>query len=252
MVHKRASKELLVVWKQAKSRQRYLIGRLWAEGNGYRFRYVKDQPRSVQDALDAGFRLFDAFPQIDGEWQSETLFPLFRRRLPRREVLRSLEAQGIDTSDPLEVLRVTGGRVPTDTLEFLEPVDTIQRDGGELEYTVRFPIAGWRYYSGEVAISELAPGEKLRLELQEDNPYDASAIRILSPSGAMLGYVPAIYSVVLDTAVMREQYEARIEKVGSADDPQTRVVVRFRGVASPLDKVRLVSKDMDKYVAALM
>ena len=251
MVHKRVPKELLVVWKQPKSRQRYLIGRLWAEQDGYRFRYVEDQPRSIRDALAAGFRLFDAFPQIDGEWRSETLFPVFRRRLPRREVLNSLEAQGIDTSDPIEVLRVTGGRLPTDTLEFLEPVETSQTDAGEFEYTVRFPIAGWRYYSGETVIPELAPGERLRLELEHDNPFDPSAIRIWSPSGTMLGYVPAIYSVVLDTAVMRDQYEARVEKVGPADDPQTRVVVRFRGVASPLDRVRLVSTDMDKYVAAL-
>lgn len=181
----------------------------------------------------------------------ETLYPVFRRRLPRPGRWKALERQGIDVSDPLEVLRVTGGRLPTDTLEFLEPIEAVPGDSEEYLYTVRFPIAGWRHYSGEAAIAELVPGQRLTLALEPSNPFDPSAIMIHSPSGVMLGYVPAIYSPVLDSAVMRGQYEAWVEEIGPEDDPQRRIVVRFRGAESPLDRVRLVPEDMEKYVAAM-
>lgn len=250
-MHRRASKVLFVVWKQPRSRQRYLIGRLWSEGGRYHFRYIVDHPRSVREAQGAGFRLFDAFPHIDGEWSSETLFPVFWRRLPREWHWPSLERQGIDVADPLEILRVTGGRLPTDTLEFLEPIEEISGEGDAFLYTVRFPIAGWRYYSGEEAMAELFPGQRLTLVLDPDNPFDPNAIRIYSPSDVLLGYVPAIYSPILDVAVIKGQYEAWVDEVGPTEDPQRRVVVRFRGMESPLDRVRLVAEEMEKYAEAV-
>ena len=251
MVLKQARSELLVVWKQPRSRQRYLIGRLSREAGTYCFRYITDHSRSLHEAREAGFQLLDAFPELDGEWRSETLFPAFLRRLPRarhHEVLRKLR---IDVEDPLEVLRVTGGRLPTDTLEFLEPIERRAEAAEGPTYTVRFPIAGWRYYSGEEAMAELSPGQRLRLELDRQNRFDPNAIRVFSPSGVLLGYVPAIYSTFLDAAVEKGQYKALVAEVGPREDPQRRVVVHFKGAESPLDRVRLVPEDIDKYAAAV-
>lgn len=244
--------ELLLVWKHPLTRQRYLIGRLSRHGGRYHFSYVTSGRRSLQEAERAGFRLLDMFPDPYGRRTSPTLFAVFSRRLPGPSGLDALARQGIDAGDPMEVLRVTGGRLPTDTLEFLEPIRT-QQEAGRREYRVRFPVAGWRYYRGEQAMErgELAAGTLLRLELEPHNEWDPCAIRVVSPSGILLGYVPAVYAWYLDAAVESGQYEARVAAVGPADDPQQRLAVDFRGWASPLPEARSLPQGVEKYAAAL-
>lgn len=244
-------KELLVAWKHPTTRQRYLIGRLWRDQGLYHFKYVETTPRSVVEAQRVGFVLLDTFPHIGPEWRSETLFPVFRRRLPRQWYFAALARQGVDVTDPLELLRITGGRVPTDTLEFLEPVELHGGEDIPREYTVRFPVAGWRYYNGETVIAELTPATPLRLQLEPENVYDPSAIRIMSPSGVLLGYVPAVYAWYLDSAVENEKYEARVDSIGPSGDLERRVIVFFRGWAWPVSGVRFLPDGIEKYVATL-
>ena len=52
-----------------------------------------------------------------------------------------------------------------------------------------FPIAGFRYYDGDVAFPELQPGTALTLRAQPDNPYDPCAVEILHGAWKF-GYVP--------------------------------------------------------------
>lgn len=251
MPHDVRRQELLVVWKQPQTRQRYLIGRLWRDELGYHFCYEDRTPRSVKDAQRSGFRLLEAFPELGRVWTSNRLFPVFDRRLPRPWYQPRLQAAGIQSTDPMELLRVTGGRVATDTLELPEPIQSESKGSAVQEYSVRFPIAGWRYYNGEQAIEELSPGTRLRLELEPDNQHDPYAIRILAPSGIMLGYVPAVYAWYMDASVERGEYTAEVDEVGPSDDPQQRVTVRFRGLEHPLDQVHLVPEGIEKYVASL-
>lgn len=74
---------------------------------------------------------------------------------------------------------------------------------------------------------------------------------MLSPSGILLGYVPAVYAWYLDAAVEAGQYEAAVASPGPPDDPQRRVVVDFRGWASPLPEARSLPEGVEKYAAAL-
>lgn len=250
MLNSMVHEELLLVWKQPKTRERYLIGWLSRDQEGYRFEYERLSPRSINDACAKGFRLLESFPEVGGFWRAKLLFPVFRRRLPQKWTLPSLQAQGIHTTEPMELLRVTGGRLPTDTLEFLEPIKT--RGDDEKGYEVHFPVAGWRYYDGESVVGGLHPGMKLRLELEPENEFDPNAIKILSLSGVHLGYVPAIYAWYLDESVKNGSADATVARVGRKDDVQQRVIVRVKGVTSPLGGVRLVPKGFMRYAAALV
>lgn len=215
---------LLLVWKHPVQRARFLIGRLWQEDAKYHFRYERGTSRSLNEALRAGFRLLDSFPDPNGEWASEELFPVFRRRLPPAWRESDFQALGITKNQSLDYLRLTGGRLVTDTFEFLEPI----RIGEDQEYRLRFPIAGWRYYRGETVIHQMAEGHPLTLRLEPTNPSDPNAIQVLW-SEVLLGYVPAVYSWYLDDIVAADAYQAAIAAIGSQEDPQIRVIADFTG-----------------------
>lgn len=225
MVEGRYDNELLLVWKHPDTRLRYTIGRLWQTQSGYHFCYECQAMHSLEDATRDGFRLLDSFPNPEEEFHSEELFATFERRLPPSWDV-DLRDLGNDSGDPMEYLRVTGGRVSTDTLEFLEPVQI----GEEARaYTIRFPVAGWQYYDGESVITRLQEGMPLYLELETDNAFDPNAIRVLASFGAMLGYVPAIYAWYIDESVANQTYDAAIEEIGAADNPRRRLVMRVEG-----------------------
>ena len=52
------------------------------------------------------------------------------------------------------------------------------------------PIAGLMHHDFDQAWSNLMPFQALKLQLEADNLYDATAIAILTPEGLKLGYVP--------------------------------------------------------------
>ncbi len=247
--------ELLLVWKQPQTRQRFLIGRLWKAEDGYHFAYEQSVPRSVLHAQSAGFHLLEAFPMLDDESRSSRLFPTFRRRVVPSWRSRNLKKVigDLDFSrdeDVFEFLRITGGRLPTDTLEFLEPGEY-----GVQDYHFRFPVAGWRYYEGEQVLCELSIGERVRLELEPDNEWDPNAVRIFSPSGKHIGYVPAIYSWYLEDAVKAGTYDAVITGVSDAAGPQRRVqisvTIRF-GASKEFSAYRLVPSRIVDFAETLV
>lgn len=220
---------LILAWKQPVTRLRYLIGYLQQDSDGYHFSYETETPRSVLDAEREGFRLLDEFPDLRRVYHSTELFPTFRRRarpLLRWRQLRQALAAAVHggSASEFDALQFTGGRMPTDTFEFLEPMYRSAEDSIE----VQFPVAGWRYYGGNEVIGELPPGTPLRLQPEPDNEHDPSAIRILSPSDIHLGYVPTIYSWYLEDLVRQQAYDAQVVAVGSEDDPQSRLIVRVQ------------------------
>jgi len=223
-----APRRLLLVWKEPTIRLRYLIGNLWQDRKGYHFCYERQLPRSLAEAVAKGFTLLEGFDNPDGHWEAAVLFPVFNRRLPSRDNENEYEKMGLVVGEEMEFLRQTGGRVPTDTLEFLEP---IEESPGKAEYTILFPIAGWRYYQGEAVVHELGEGTRLRLELEHENHHDPGAVKILSPSNQLLGYVPAVYAWYIDGSVESGAYRASVHRIGSREDPQIRVRVDFSAQA---------------------
>jgi len=244
--------ELWLIWKDPDSRQRFVVGRLWFDSQYY-FQYVRsDSQTSLTNygmdlARKFGFRKLEPF-QDSRVFANDTLFHVFSRRLPDRtradfeSLVKEYKLEPECT--PLELLEATGGRLATDTMEFVTPF-TCEESG---EFEIDFFVAGWRHYDGEMVFNELKRGTRLELELEPTNQYDPFAIKVLGPGGIMLGYVPVYYSRYLDEAVANHNYHAQVERTGAADNPELRVLVKVDGVVSSLANVM---KQIDERIKGL-
>jgi hypothetical protein len=233
--------KLWLAWKDSNTRQRFVVGQLWYDSK-YRFQYfVGNNQKAINNcgldlAEKIGFRKLEPFQDLQ-VYSNNTLFQVFNRRLPDRtrpdfdNLVKEYKLKPDCT--PLELLEATGGRLATDTLEFVAPF-TFEESG---EFEIEFYIAGWRHYKGESIINELKPLTPLKLALEPTNRYDPFAIQVLGPGDVMLGYVPVYYSRYLDEAVENNNYQAYVERVGSLNNPQLRVLISVRGVVSSLANV---------------
>lgn len=81
-------------------------------------------------------------------------------------------------------------------------------------------IAGTRYYAAEKLYSskKLKRGDAVKLQRDPSNLYDKNAIKILSNSGSMLGYIPRTFAEVLapkmDSGL---KVSANIKEIGRRD-----------------------------------
>src|SRR5882724_9082523 len=123
-------KSLFLAW-QAPTRAWFPVGRLDADvsANRYAFSYTKG---ALQAQSAVGFDALPAFPDLRRRYESSELFPLFQNRVldPGRkdfkEYLASLDLN--ESSDPIEILAVSGGRRQTDSLEVFPKIEK-QSDG---------------------------------------------------------------------------------------------------------------------------
>jgi len=234
---------LWLVWKEPQSRQRYVVGKLWFE-NEYKFRYITSSEDCAQGinhcgvdrAEKLGFTRLVPFPEMQ-VYSNTKLFYIFERRLPNRkrpDFAKLADELGLGKNcTSLELLQATGGRLATDTMEFVTPF-IFSRDGA---FDIDFNVAGWRHYQGEQAMVELSAGALIQLVLEPDNKYDPYAIQVRSLSDIMLGYVPVYYSRYLDEVVRSGEYEARVLRIGPPEDAQIRLTVKVKGWAPYLAQV---------------
>lgn len=192
MAKKNGLDYIYVVWQDPKSRSKYVIGTL-TRNSHYEFAYGIE----LEQAKTCGFMPLVAFPLFEKKYEEDTVFPTFSCRLPdakRKDIDRILKEYELTEYDEFELLKRSGARLPTDTLEFIDPIFDDQ------EIVDRtFPVAGIRHYlacEGEdcAAVAELSPGVNLILHREPDNQYDPHAVQIMSEDGVMLGYVPRYYS----------------------------------------------------------
>lgn len=109
---------LFMAWQDtARSRLWLPVARLDADvaKPSYRFRYIRGAERARREA---GFPLLMEFPEIERDYRSRQLFPVFRNRVlnPRRPE-REQHLRGMNLTpdaDPIEILATSGGRRVTD------------------------------------------------------------------------------------------------------------------------------------------
>ncbi len=184
-----SERRLIVTWKSDASKGILPVAELIIRvvEPHYRFRYLE----GVREALGWGFQPFLAFPNLQGRYESEALFPFFANRvLPttRPDYLESLTAVGLDVRDVsvAEVLGRTNGRRATDRIEtILVPIpDALGR------YRTHFFLRGMNHSPGaEEIIAKLVPDELLTLVKDTSNDYNPRARRLYARSH-QLGYVP--------------------------------------------------------------
>lgn len=188
---------LLVVWQDNETRLRHIIGEL-CKSNGFEFRYATEK---AQELKSVGFNNLTAFPDIGNVYVSNNLFPAFSSRLPdkrRSDIDIILSRYDMDSYDEFELLKKSGGKLPIDSLEFVEPIDLLDKN-----IKRRFYIAGTKYmYNGnEDVVLSLKPQMTLCYQLESENSVDKNAVQILS-QGNVIGYIPSYFSKEVTEAVI--------------------------------------------------
>ena len=80
----------------------------------------------VEKAEEYGFSPLPNFPRIDVEYFREELFSSFSKRLPlhgKRDVSSVLKQYDLEEYDAFELLKKSGGKISTDSFEFISPFD---------------------------------------------------------------------------------------------------------------------------------
>ncbi len=198
---------LTCVWRDLETRQRFLIGKLSRNGM-YEFEYDGEV---VTEAKKHGFELLISFPEVNKTYTNESMFAVFKSRLPdkkRKNINEILEKYELSEYDDFELLKKTKGKLPIDTIEFIEPLflETITDKG----ITISFFVAGIRYHDFCVGNPEegcnievdIQVNDKLLLVPEPENEFDANAVMIRSKdSKYKIGYVPTYYAEAISNAV---------------------------------------------------
>ncbi len=229
---------LWLIWQNKETRQRYHVGNLVHKDHEYYFQYEKQRKhRGLEEALENGYRPHLSFPDTEKVYFSQKLFGTFARRLPHKgrpdyqELLRKYSVPEDHTQ--LDLLRITGGKLATDTYELVQPITFHQG-----QFDADFYIAGWRYYDGPQVVNNLFEGQQLKLALHADNPEDRFAVRITDNKNNVLGFVPAFYSEFMYRVITNNlAYKIQIEKIDLAASSQQKVLISFRAVNSQISVV---------------
>lgn len=222
--------ELWLIWQNVETRQRYHVGNLIYDNGTYKFYYEKKgNRRKLSEALHNGYKPHLAFPDVDKVYTSDKLFGPFERRLPdkRRPDFKELLAElGLPYDyTEMDLLRATGGRLATDSYEFVAPIFI---EGNHFDFD--FYVAGWRYYEGNRVINHLKQNDHVRFHLHFDNPEDDKAVLVLSVNGHRLGYVPAFYSGFMFEVIQKNcKYTAKIECINPNGISQRKVNISVVG-----------------------
>lgn len=102
------------------------------------------------------------------------------------------------------------------------------------EHLSHFDIAGFTYYEGVLAFSELKIGVKLQLKLEENNKYDARAVSIYY-NEYKLGFVPRSENRILYKFLkvgISDSFEVRIQRLDEKETPEHQVGVVIHLVGS--------------------
>ena len=228
-----SGKTLYLAWQdKERSRWWFPVGRLDAdvEQPMYRFRYTGG---AVRARSEAGFPLLWDFPDLEEDYTSSELFPLFGNRIiaqgrpDRTDYLHNLDLPA--NADPIEILSANGGRRVTDTYEVF-PRLVKHQDGS---FNCRFFLHGWRHVnpSAQERIDRLTKGEELYVTLELTNPATSEAVQIQTTDYYMVGWAPR-YLVTDLVAAMAEspKYSAHVVRLNPQPAPsKQRVLIEMRG-----------------------
>ena len=228
-----SGRTLFLAWQdKAQSRRWFPIGRLDAdiERSQYRFRYILGAKQARERV---GFPLLIEFPDLEADYRSPELFPVFRNRVMNRnrpdftDYLHSLDLPL--EANAIEILSANGGRRMTDTYEVFPKL--VKRADGS--FTCRFFLHGWRHVnaSAQERIDRLAKDEELYVTLELTNPVSGMAVQIQTTDYHVVGWAPRYLVADLVKAVAESpEYSAQVVRVNPQPAPsKQRVLIQMRG-----------------------
>ena len=229
-----STRTLFLAWQDKKpSKAWFPVGRLDAdvECSLYRFRYIGGAKRAQKEV---GFPLLIEFPDLNRDYQSAELFPLFQNRVMNRtrpdftDYLHRLDLT--EEADPIEILSTNGGHRVTDAYEVFPKIE--KDDTGS--FSCRFFLHGWRHINEATKdrIDRLEHGEDLYVTLELTNPATGLAVQMQTTDYYMIGWAPR-YLVADLVAAMAEgpsRFGAKVVRI----NPQTillkqRVLIEMYG-----------------------
>ena len=192
----------------------------------FRFVYLKSAEQLV------GFKHLPGLPDLYRAYESPHLFPVFQnRQMPRRRPDYEDYVRELDLNvgcDPFEVLARSEGQRATDRIEvFAYPERT---PGGDL--TTLFLSRGIRHLAGAAdAVSEVRPGDVLRLVDDPGNEVNPQAILMSNRTGEQVGWVPNYLVDMIHE--LRESFEVDVEITAEhvnskTTPPHMRLLCRLR------------------------
>jgi len=229
-----SNRTLYLAWQdRISSRMWFPVGRLDAdiEKPLYRFRYIRGA-RRAQD--EAHFPILLDFPELERNYESRELFPLFQNRVinPKRpdfaDYLRNLDLS--EKADPIEILSTSGGTRVTDSYEVF-PKLVKDKDGS---FVCRFFLHGWRHVnqSAQNRIDLLKKNEPLYVTLELTNPETKLAVQIQTEDYYMIGWAPRylVDDLVNAMAESPGHYNARVIRINPLPAPsKQRVLIEMSG-----------------------
>jgi hypothetical protein len=170
-----------------------------------------------------GFRPFAHFPDLDRQYWSDELFPIFANRVmsPRRadygEFLATLDLE--QDATPFDILARSSGRRATDSIR-VHPEPGLDRDSGLT--TCQFLAHGIRHIDGATSrVDQLAEGNRLVLRAEPDNPVNPRALLLDKDSGQPVGYVPDLLVDYVHRLLDYRGAEVRVSRVNPPPAPMS-------------------------------
>lgn len=237
-------KTLLVVWQDEVNRTYYNIGTLSYYNDYYEFTYTSTEPgsRKVGDAMERGYMVHPAFPDVHKTYYSKTLFPAFDRRIPSSDradfeaILTDLDLE--ENASKMEILQATRGRLASDSYSFEQPLRREQ----DSKLHSSFFIHGMRHQKlPDEWASWVTENGLLKLMREPTNPHDSNAVEIYTMGGKKLGYVPGFYSQAITSLIKHGATPiVRVTHLNEKSHPHWWVKVSFeseipleQGIESP-------------------
>ena len=229
-----STRTLFLAWQDSKpSKAWFPVGRLDAdvEGSLYRFRYIGGAKRAQKEV---GFPLLIEFPDLNEDYQSAELFPLFQNRVMNRarpdfaDYLHRLDLT--KDADPIEILSTNGGHRVTDAYEVFPKIE--KDDTGN--FSCRFFLHGWRLINeaSKNRIGRLEHGEELYVTLELTNPATGLAVQIQTTDYCMIGWAPRylVEDLVAAIAEGPGKFGAKVVRINPQPFPsKQRVLIEIHG-----------------------
>lgn len=86
-------------------------------------------------------------------------------------------------------------------------------------------VAGFSHWYGVEVISQMKPGDKLKLVAEPDNPYDPNAVAVMYGQ-TKIGYVPSSLNDVISQLLFfghGDVFEARVASISPEKHPEQQV-----------------------------
>lgn len=205
-----------VAWQAPDTRDWHVVGNLQERNSGYVFKYTKGALKSTK------FTKFSGMTDVRETYVSEELFPLFKNRLlsPRRPEYPSfIKWLGFeeDSVNPIDILARSGGLRSTDQLQIFKKIEVDSE--GKFEHF--FFLHGLSYLNSMAndRVSELKPGQILRLCLDLQNEYDGDAVVVRADKPAeIVGYCPRYLSNDIKKMLLNDSKSITLTVEKNSDD----------------------------------